>query len=108
MKYCYHCDRVTIGEPLFCNFCGRSYDVKLCPKLHVNSRRTLFCSQCGSRELSSPQPRVPAWAKVLLFLLMLILGLILVAISAGLVVLGIPVKVNIESGGKMNGIPERR
>ena len=85
MKYCYHCDRVTIGEPLFCNFCGRSYDVKFCPKLHVNPRGTFVCSKCGSSELTTPQPRVPFWAKIFLFLLTLVPGLILVLISIGLV-----------------------
>jgi len=85
MKYCYNCDRVTIGEPLFCNFCGRSYDVKLCPRLHVNGRNTRVCSNCSSSELTTPQPRVPPWAKILLFLLTLIPGLILVVISIGLV-----------------------
>jgi len=78
VKFCYHCGRVTVGEPLFCNFCGRSYDVKLCPKLHANPRGTRVCSKCGSTELSIPQPRVPFWAKILLVLLALIPGLILV------------------------------
>lgn len=85
MKYCYNCDRVTIGEPLFCNFCGRSYDVKLCPRLHVNARGTLVCSKCGSSELTTPQPRVPFWAKIVLFLLTLVPGLILSVVSIGLV-----------------------
>ncbi len=62
MKYCYECGRMTAGEPLFCNFCGRSYDVKLCPRRHINPRIAEVCSQCGSRELSTPQPRVsPLW-----------------------------------------------
>ncbi len=58
MKYCYECGYTTAGEPLFCNYCGRSYDVKLCPKLHVNPRLAEACSQCGSRDLSTPQPKV--------------------------------------------------
>ena len=29
---------MTAGEPLFCNFCGRSYDLKLCPHRHPNPR----------------------------------------------------------------------
>ena len=86
MKYCYNCDRVTIGEPLFCNFCGRSYDVKLCPRLHANLRGTRVCSKCGSSELTTPQPRVPFWARILLFLLTLVSGLILCVISIGLVI----------------------
>ena len=75
MKYCYNCNRVTIGEPLFCNFCGRSYNIKLCPKLHVNPRYAEACSHCGIRELSTPQPKVPFWATILLFFMSLIPGI---------------------------------
>lgn len=66
MKYCFNCNHITAGEPLFCNRCGASYDVKLCSRLHVNPRWAEVCSQCGSRELSTPQPKVPFWAKALL------------------------------------------
>ncbi len=69
MKYCYQCGRITAGEPFFCNSCGRSYDVKLCSRLHPNPRSAEVCSQCGSRELSTPQPRVSVWWHVLGFLL---------------------------------------
>ena len=86
MKHCYNCDRATIGKPLFCNFCGRSYDVKLCPRLHVNPRGTRVCSKCGTSELTTPQPRVPFGARILLFLLALVPGLILCIISIGLVI----------------------
>jgi len=36
MKYCYQCGKLTNGDPAFCNHCGRSYDVKLCPRMHQN------------------------------------------------------------------------
>lgn len=68
MKYCYECGCTTSGEPLFCNYCGRSYDVKLCPKLHVNPRLAEACSQCGTRDLSTPQPRVPVRWRIFSFL----------------------------------------
>lgn len=58
MRYCYHCGRITPGDPLFCNVCGRSFDRKLCPRLHPNPRSAEICSRCGSRELSTPQPKV--------------------------------------------------
>lgn len=77
MKYCYHCGHLTAGEPLFCNFCGRSYDLKLCPRRHPNPRFADVCSQCGSRELSTPQPKVSFWWKVLAFLLQVFLGIVL-------------------------------
>jgi hypothetical protein len=66
MKYCFHCNHVTVGEPLFCDHCGRTYDVKLCPRLHMNPRAAEVCSQCGTRDLSTPQPKVPLWARLVL------------------------------------------
>lgn len=85
MKYCYQCNKITNGEPLFCNFCGRSYDVKLCPRLHANPRNAQACSQCGNRDLSTPQPKVPFWARIALFLISLVPGAILTVISVAAV-----------------------
>lgn len=88
MKLCYECGRMTTGEPLFCNSCGRSYDVKLCPRLHKNGRSAEVCSQCGSRELSTPQPRVSALWKAAEFLAQVLLGVVLVYLTlAGLLAL---------------------
>lgn len=78
MKFCYQCGRMTAGDALFCSSCGRSYNVKLCPRLHPNSRSAEVCSQCGSRELSTPQPRVSVWWKVLEFLAKVVFGIFLV------------------------------
>jgi RNA polymerase subunit RPABC4/transcription elongation factor Spt4 len=89
MKYCFNCNRITPGEPLFCNACGRSYNVKLCPRRHVNPRNAEACSQCGSRDLSTPQPRVPWWAPVLEFLFSLIPGVVLGFVSLVVIVLGV-------------------
>jgi predicted amidophosphoribosyltransferase len=88
MKFCYQCGRMTPGEPIFCSSCGRSYDVKLCPRLHANSRSAEVCSQCGSRELSTPQPRISFWWKVLEFLAKVVLGAFLVYLTlAGFIAL---------------------
>lgn len=81
-RYCYHCNRITSGEPLFCNFCGRSYNVKLCPRLHPNPRNAEICSLCGSHDLSTPQPKVPFWVPILEFLLRMIPGAALAIVSA--------------------------
>jgi hypothetical protein len=81
MTYCFHCGHFTPGNPLFCNRCGRSYDVRLCPRLHPNSRHAEVCSQCGSSELSTPQPKVPVWRKALAFLLQAFLGIFLALLS---------------------------
>lgn len=87
MRYCYHCNHATAGEPLFCNFCGRTYEVKLCPRLHVNPRHAEVCSQCGSRDLSTPQPRVPFKAKALIVLVTFAIGSVLVLLSLAFAVL---------------------
>jgi hypothetical protein len=81
MKYCDQCGHVTVGEPLYCNSCGRSYDVKLCPRRHPNPRGAEVCSQCGSRDLSTPQPRVPPHVRLFAFLLSLLPGVLLFLIS---------------------------
>jgi RNA polymerase subunit RPABC4/transcription elongation factor Spt4 len=77
MRLCFACNRITTGEPLFCNHCGRSYDLKLCHRLHPNSRSASVCSQCGSRELSIPQPRGRWYLRLLLLLVAPLPGLVL-------------------------------
>src|SRR5580704_8239158 len=77
MKYCFNCNHITPGMPLFCNYCGRSFDVKLCPRRHANPRTAEACSQCGSRDLSIPQPRRPGWTSLVGFLLSVIPGIFL-------------------------------
>jgi len=86
MRYCNQCHRITTGEPLFCNSCGRSYDFKLCPHRHPNPRSAEICSQCGSRDLSTPHPRVPLWLAPLIFLLSALPGILLLGLSALLLV----------------------
>ena len=78
MKYCYECGRLTGGDPRYCQFCGRSYDVKLCPRRHENPRFAEVCSQCGSRELSTPQPKVSVLWKIAEFFLRGLVGLLIV------------------------------
>jgi len=92
MQYCHQCGRLTSGEPMFCQFCGRSYDVKLCPRLHPNPRYAEVCSQCGSRELSTPQPKVSFWWRVAQFLVRVVTAIFLVYLSLAVLVmaLGMP------------------
>lgn len=77
MKYCHHCGTLTPGQPLFCGSCGRTYDVKLCSRLHVNPRRADVCSQCGSRDLSTPQPKMRFRDQVMSTFVMIVLGAVL-------------------------------
>ena len=74
MKYCFNCDHITPGKPLFCEQCASSFDVKLCPRRHANPRTAEVCSQCGSRDLSTPQPRRPAWVLPLGFIITVLPG----------------------------------
>lgn len=83
MRYCHNCHKTTTGEPLFCHNCGSTYDAKLCPARHINPRWATVCSQCGSRDLSTPAPRVPWWLRPLLLVASLLPGVLL----AGLLVL---------------------
>jgi RNA polymerase subunit RPABC4/transcription elongation factor Spt4 len=57
VKYCRSCFHLSAGRPTFCPSCGGSYDVKRCPRGHANPRSSQVCGECGSRELSTPQPR---------------------------------------------------
>jgi ribosomal protein L40E len=81
MKYCYNCGHITVGTPLYCNSCGRSFNVKLCPRGHANPRSAEVCSQCGSRDLSRPQPRVPVRIRLFAFLLSILPGFLLLVLS---------------------------
>ena len=79
MRYCHNCHKVTTGEPLFCQFCGSTYDAKLCPARHMNPRWATVCSQCGSRDLSTPAPKIPLIVRPLLLLFGLSPGFLLLA-----------------------------
>ena len=56
MKRCANCFRYSMGQPPFCTHCGRTYDVRLCPRGHRNARGAQFCAECGSGDLSTPAP----------------------------------------------------
>src|SRR3984885_5304859 len=86
LSYCYNCGKFTGGKPLFCGHCGRSFDVKLCPRLHRNPRGAEVCSQCGSREMSTPQPKIPLSWGLLAPVVRLALGLGLFYVSLSLLV----------------------
>lgn len=57
MRRCTYCFRFLPGRPTYCAFCGRSFDVRLCPRGHRNPRGATFCAECGSGELSVATPR---------------------------------------------------
>ena len=82
MRLCTSCRRFTSGDPVFCGNCGRTYHVRLCPRLHVNPRTAQVCTQCGSRELTQPQPPVGASTAILLRLITILPGVVLLGLTA--------------------------
>lgn len=54
MRRCTTCFRYSPGHPTFCNYCGRSYNVRICARGHINTRSAQFCAECGSEDLSTP------------------------------------------------------
>src|ERR1043166_6550688 len=89
MRYSHNCHKTTTGDPLFCHSCGSTFDAKLCSARHINPRWATVCSQCGSRDLSTPAPRVSLGFRLLLLLASLLPGLLLVlllVLAAGAVI----------------------
>ena len=74
MRYCNYCKHITPGEPLYCQHCSRTYDVRLCPRHHVNPRSAQVCSQCGSPELSTPQSKKSFGAGLSILLLRILVS----------------------------------
>ena len=62
MRYCPNCQRINVGHPLICNYCGRTWYVKLCPRGHANLPDVQFCGECGSTDLSDPAGPKPWWS----------------------------------------------
>ena len=63
-----------------------TYNVKLCQRLHANPRFAEVCSQCGSRDFSTPQPRVSVWWHIGAVLAKILLGALLIFASIVLLV----------------------
>jgi hypothetical protein len=57
MRYCNTCQKITSGRLSYCNCCGKSCGQKLCSRGHANPRGAEACSECGSRNLSTPHQR---------------------------------------------------
>ena len=88
MRYCNQCKKLTLGEALFCNHCGSSFNEKLCPSSHVNARNATACRECGSREFSTPAPPVSLPLRLLLSVGSILPGVVLAGLML-LVVFGI-------------------
>lgn len=88
MRYCTSCRRLSAGTPLFCIGCGRTFRVRLCPRLHQNSRRAEVCAQCGSRDLTEPAARARSTDRIVVLALR-VLPVALVVIVPAIAMLAI-------------------
>jgi hypothetical protein len=80
MRYCPFCHRWNLDRPQLCNYCGRSWYVRLCPRGHENPADAQFCGTCGSADLTDTAGPRPLWLRLLRagFLLIIILMVILI------------------------------
>lgn len=78
MRYCPYCRRPNPSRPLYCQYCGRTFEVRICGKCHhINPKEALVCRNCGSSELSDIAGETPLWM-ILLRGLFWLLGLLIV------------------------------
>jgi hypothetical protein len=80
MRRCTSCFRFQPGRPTYCAYCGRSFDVRLCPRGHRSPRHVEFCAECGSADLSTPSPAPSALHRVSGALLYLVGAAVLVIV----------------------------
>jgi hypothetical protein len=66
---------------MFCPYCGRTYNVKICGRGHINARTVQFCPQCGSAEFSTPAAVDPLHRRLLRGLLWVVVWVVLILLS---------------------------
>lgn len=78
MRYCPHCERLSPGKPVICHYCGRSWQVRLCPRGHANPWDANFCGTCGNTDLTETAGALPGWMRFWIWfgIIILALGLI--------------------------------
>lgn len=80
MRYCLYCKRINPGEPLYCQYCGKTFEARICSKCHhINPKEALVCRNCGSSELSDIAGPLPLWLVILriffwIFIVLLVIG----------------------------------
>lgn len=75
MRRCSTCFHYVVGHPPYCPYCGRTYNVRICNRGHVNARGVQFCTTCGATELSTPAAREDFLAKLSRWALLWFIGL---------------------------------
>jgi hypothetical protein len=81
MRRCTYCFRFHPGSPTYCSHCGRTFNVRICARGHLNHRAVQFCSQCGSADLSTPAPRASLLHHLSGFVLYLFAALTVVVVG---------------------------
>ncbi len=81
MRYCPFCHRWNLDRPQLCNYCGRSWYHRLCPRGHENPPDAQFCGICGSADLTDTAGPRPLWLTILRAILLLILLLLPVTVG---------------------------
>lgn len=84
MKFCAFCKRINPGNPIHCQYCGRTFGVRICRHCReANPHEALTCRNCGSAELSETSGSLSLWMDFLtiklilwIFAFVLIVGLI--------------------------------
>lgn len=82
MRFCLYCQRLNPGHPVFCQFCGRSFEFRICRGCrHLNPPEVLACRRCGGRDFSEPAGLPPLWMVALkwscwVLLILLLVGLV--------------------------------
>jgi len=64
VRYCPNCHRINVGRPQICNYCGRSWYIRLCPSRHENPYDVQYCGTCGSTDLTDTAGAKPWWSLI--------------------------------------------
>lgn len=65
MKYCAFCKRLNPGNPVYCQYCGRTFGSRICRHCReVNPPEALTCRNCGNADMSETSGPVPVWMNI--------------------------------------------
>ena len=81
MRYCPHCRRLSPGYPVICNYCGRTWYVRLCPRGHENPSNAQYCGACGSTDLSETAGSKPWTIYFIKILIVIFMCIIIISIG---------------------------
>lgn len=82
MILCRTCRRASVNTAQFCDGCGRSFGFRFCPRNHRSSADSLFCSVCGSDELSIVTERISFGLPLRILTLLTALGLLMLVVAS--------------------------